>query len=65
MLTGAAVLLDEPDATLTELVSFFTKTGLGRAIVLDQRRLAGIVSASDLIALLVELTDEGEPHGPD
>lgn len=43
-----------PDATLAELVRFFASTGLGRAIVLDGRRLVGIVSAADLLRLIAD-----------
>jgi CBS-domain-containing membrane protein len=43
-----------PDATLAELVRFFASTGLGRAVVLDGRRLVGIVSAADLLHLIAD-----------
>jgi CBS domain-containing protein len=37
------------NATLAELAAFFSRTGLGRAVVLEDGKLVGIVSAIDLL----------------
>jgi len=42
----------EPDASLAELARFFSRTGLGRAVVLEGRRLVGIVSVIDLLTVI-------------
>lgn len=42
-----------PTASLDELVGFFSRTGLHRALVMEERRVVGIVSATDLLGLLV------------
>jgi CBS domain-containing protein len=53
----------EPDATLPELVSFFTRTGVQRAFVLEGRKVVGVVSLADLLGLITgsafERTDIG------
>jgi len=38
-----------PDASITELAAFFARTGLGRAAVLEDGELRGIVSVIDLL----------------
>jgi CBS domain-containing protein len=48
----------EPEASLTELARFFSRTGLGRAVVLDQGELVGIVSAIDLLGLIADHAPE-------
>jgi CBS domain-containing protein len=40
-----------PDSTLSELAAFFARTGLGRAVVLENGELRGIVSVSDLLGV--------------
>lgn len=42
----------EADRSLEELSRFFSRTGLHRAPVLEQGELVGIVSVSDMLALL-------------
>jgi CBS-domain-containing membrane protein len=44
----------EPDASLEDLAGFFSRTGLGRAVVLDRGDLVGIVSVIDLLSLITE-----------
>ena len=41
-----------PDAGVDELVEFFSRTGLHRALVLEGSRVVGIVSITDLLGLL-------------
>lgn len=41
-----------PDASITELAAFFARTGLGRAAVLEDGALRGIVSVIDLLDVL-------------
>lgn len=41
-----------PTASLEELASFFSRTGLHRALVLEDRRVVGVVSATDVLDLL-------------
>lgn len=43
-----------PDDSLAELGRFFTRTGLRRAVVLEDGRPAGIVSATDLLGYIAE-----------
>jgi CBS domain-containing protein len=40
-----------PDSTMSELAAFFARTGLGRAVVLENGELRGIVSVSDLLGV--------------
>lgn len=40
------------DASLAELAAFFARTGLGRAVVLEDDRMVGIVGVMDLLGLL-------------
>jgi CBS domain-containing protein len=47
-----------PDADLRELLTFFARTGLRRAPVLQEGRLLGIVSATDLLALIAASEDD-------
>lgn len=49
----------EPDASLKELAAFFSRTGLGRAVVVDQGELAGIVSVIDLLGVIAEAARSG------
>lgn len=42
----------EPDASVYQLLDFFSRTGLHRAPIIEDGRLVGIVSASDLVALI-------------
>lgn len=42
----------EPSASVLELLDFFARTGLHRAPVVEEGRLVGIVSASDLLPLI-------------
>jgi CBS domain-containing protein len=41
-----------PDATISDLAAYFARTGLGRAVVLENGELRGIVSVSDLLGAL-------------
>lgn len=41
-----------PDAGVAELLEFFSRTGLHRALVLDGSRVVGIVTMTDLLGLL-------------
>jgi len=41
-----------PDATISDLAAYFARTGLGRAVVLENGELRGIVSVSDLLGEL-------------
>lgn len=41
-----------PGATLVELSEYFSRTGLHRALVMQDGELVGIVSISDLLALI-------------
>lgn len=43
-----------PAASLAELADFFARTGLRRAVVLEDGQLAGIVSVTDLLGLIVD-----------
>lgn len=43
-----------PEASLRELSRFFSRTGLGRAVVLDRGNLVGIVSVIDLLGLIAD-----------
>ena len=43
-----------PGASLAELADFFARTGLRRAVVLKDGQLAGIVSVTDLLGLIVD-----------
>lgn len=49
-----------PDASVEELARFFSRTGLGRAVVLEREKLVGIVSVIDLLALIA---DRAGGHG--
>jgi len=54
-----------PDASLAELANFFSRTGLGRAVVVDRGQLVGIVSVIDLLGLIVEQARGGRAnHAP-
>lgn len=50
----------EPSSTLEELCEFFSRTGLHRAPVLEEGKLVGIVSISDLLPLIAGSAPE--PH---
>jgi len=41
-----------PEASLEDLLEFFSRTGLHRALVLDGRKVVGIVSVTDLLELI-------------
>ena len=41
-------------ASLAELAAFFARTGLGRAVVLEDGKLLGIVSVIDLLGVLAD-----------
>lgn len=49
-----------PDASLADLAAFFARTGLGRAVVLEDGKLVGIVSVIDLLGVLAD-----QPAGPE
>jgi CBS domain-containing protein len=49
---SASVFGVGPDVTLAELATFFARSALGRAIVQRDGVLLGLVSATDLIALI-------------
>lgn len=51
-----------PTATLPELLRFFTRTGVHRALVLEEGRVVGIVSVSDLLDLIAG-EEEPADHG--
>ena len=40
-----------PDETISDLAAFFARTGLGRAVVIENDELRGIVSVSDLLGV--------------
>jgi CBS-domain-containing membrane protein len=42
-----------PEASMAELRRFFARTGVHRALVIDGRRLVGIVALSDALAAVV------------
>jgi CBS domain-containing membrane protein len=44
-------------ASLAELAAFFARTGLGRAVVLKDGKLLGIVSAIDLLGVLADRSE--------
>jgi CBS domain-containing protein len=44
-----------PDATIPDLAAYFARTGLGRAVVLENGELRGIVSVSDLLGALANV----------
>jgi CBS domain-containing protein len=50
----------ESDSSLAELASFFSRTGLGRAVVRENGKLVGIVSVIDLLGLIA---DQASPPG--
>jgi CBS-domain-containing membrane protein len=50
----------DSEASLGELAAFFSRTGLGRAVVLDRGKLVGIVSVIDLLGLIADQA-RGEP----
>lgn len=54
-----------PDAGLEELSRFFSRTGLHRALVLEEGELVGIVSISDLLGLVAGRTTAGAPSALD
>lgn len=54
----------EPDASMEELCEFFSRTGLHRAPVLEEGKLVGIVSISDLLPLIAGSRPEGDEAGP-
>lgn len=54
----------EASESLEALSRFFARTGLRRALVLEEGELAGIVSISDLLALIVEEVTDEEGGGP-
>jgi CBS-domain-containing membrane protein len=41
-----------PDCQLDELLAFFSRTGLHRALVLEGERVVGVISATDLLELI-------------
>jgi CBS domain-containing membrane protein len=53
----------ELGATIPELVAFFTRTGVHRALVLEGRRVVGIVSITDILGLIAG-EQEGEGGEP-
>lgn len=48
-----------PDASLAELAAFFARTGLRRAIVLEEGEVVGIVSALDLLGTIADRARDG------
>lgn len=48
-----------PTATLPELLTFFTRMGVHRALVMEDERVVGVVSMSDLLPLIAG-ADEGD-----
>ena len=44
-------------ASLAELAAFFARTGLGRAVVLEDGKLLGIVSVIDLLGVLADRSE--------
>jgi CBS domain-containing protein len=50
-----------PDTTLREAARFLVRGGIHRALVLDDKRLVGIVSAFDIVRALA--MDAGHPEG--
>jgi CBS-domain-containing membrane protein len=57
---SASVFGVGPDATLAELVTFFARGALGRAIVQRDGVLLGLVSATDLIELIAAQPGPGD-----
>jgi CBS domain-containing protein len=47
------VLSVPPDASMSDLRRFFARTGVHRALVLDDDRIVGIVTLSDVLRTLV------------
>lgn len=43
-----------PTVRLAELAGFFSRTGLGRAVVLERGKLVGIVSVIDLLGSIAD-----------
>jgi len=41
-----------PTATVAELVTFFTRTGVHRALVMEDGKVVGLVSLTDLLGLI-------------
>jgi CBS domain-containing protein len=41
-----------PDCPIDELLEFFSRTGLHRALVLEEGRVVGVVSTTDLLGLI-------------
>lgn len=55
----------EPQASIAEVGAFFARTGLGRAVVLDEGKIVGIVSVIDLLGLIADQTLDADPgQGP-
>jgi len=44
----------EPGSSLAQLAAFFSRTGLGRAVVLEHGKLVGIVSVIDLLGWIAD-----------
>jgi CBS-domain-containing membrane protein len=57
---SASVFGVGPDASLAELATFFARTGLSRAIVQRDGVLLGLVSGTDLIALIAAQPAPGD-----
>jgi CBS domain-containing protein len=49
-----------PEASLDELLEFFARTGLHRALVMDDSVVVGIVSMTDLLDLMIETGPQEE-----
>lgn len=49
-----------PDATLPELSRFLLRSGIHRALVFENRRLVGVVTASDVLRAVAALRDRGQ-----
>jgi CBS domain-containing protein len=47
-----------PTSSVEDLLEFFARTGLHRALVLEEGRAVGIVSITDLLALIAEEVEE-------
>jgi CBS domain-containing protein len=50
-----------PGASLDELLEFFARTGLHRALVLEDGVVVGIVSMTDLLDLMIDAGGEQSP----
>ena len=50
----------EPDTSLDALCRFFQRTGVHRALVMEDGELLGVVSLSDLLVLVAERGERGD-----